>query len=188
MTLKNAMICLLLIIAISLSTWSILVSTQSKPHLQVENSNLPDAVMENVVALILNKEGTPSLKVTTPKMTHYASNDATEIEKPIVTVYRHSPNPWHISSNYAKASKGISEILFWDHVVLHHLEDKENPTTTMSTDTLTIFPDKQTAQTDQAITIKQPDTIVHAIGMLANMNNGTIELLSKAEGEYAPTS
>jgi lipopolysaccharide export system protein LptC len=188
MILKNTLISLLMITAVSLSAWSILVSKDSKPKYKIADTSLPDGLMEDVVTTIMNKQGTPSLKVTTPRMTHYTSNDSTDIEKPVVTIYRHSPNPWYISSDHAKATGGVSQIVFWSHVVLKHSEDKENPTTTMNTDTLTVFPDKRTAETNQAVTISQPDIVVHATGMLANMNDGTVKLLSKTQGEYVPTS
>lgn len=188
MTLRNTMISLLLVTAISLSSWSILTSKVSKPDIIPEANNPPDAFMEDVVATIMNKEGTPSFKVTTPKMIHYASNDSTDIQKPNVIIFRQSPNPWHIKSDYAKATQGISQILFWSHVIIQHEADKENPTTTMQTDALTVYPEKQTARTDLAITITQPDAIVHATGMLADMNDGTVKLLSKAQGEYVPIS
>jgi lipopolysaccharide export system protein LptC len=188
MTLRNSLLSFLLIIAMGLSAWSILVSKTTKPAKITADTNVPDAFMEDVTTIIMNKQGTPSLKIETPKMTHYTNNDTTYIEQPKVTIYRRSPNPWFINSDNATAMQGVSQILFSNNVVIHHSGDKENPTTTMQTNTLTVFPDKQTAQTDQAVTINQPDTIVHAVGMLANMNDGTVKLLSQAKGEYAPTS
>lgn len=187
-SLRNILISTLLILSVGLSTWSILVSNRAPTVIHKTNENLPDAFMEDIVALILNKQGTPVLKVVAPKMTHYSNDDATEIQNPIVTIYRNSPNPWKVHSDFAKTIKGISEILFWSHVVIHHLEDQANPTTTMQTTSLTVYPDKQTAQTDQPITIQQPDSTVQAVGMTADINDGTIKLLSKAKGEYVPTS
>lgn len=188
MTLRNTMLSLLLILAISLSAWTILVSKNAEPKHNLTDTSLPDAFMEDITATVMNKEGTPTLKVTTPKMVHYASNDSTDIDKPVVTIYRHSPNPWLISSDHAKATEGTSQILFWQNVVLNHTADTDNPQTTMHTDTLTVFPNKKIAQTDQPITINQPDVTVHATGMMANMNDGTVKLLSKAQGEYVPVS
>jgi lipopolysaccharide export system protein LptC len=187
-TFKNAMVFLLLIAAVSLTTWSLLDSKKSQSKYTLTNSNIPDALMEDVVATIMNKEGTPTLKVSTPRMVHYANNDATDIEKPVVTVYRHTPNPWLITSDYARATSGTTQILFWRNVVLNHAADNENPATIMHTEALTVFPNQRTAQTDQPITINQPDLTVHATGMLADMNEGTVKLLSKAQGEYVPVS
>jgi lipopolysaccharide export system protein LptC len=187
-TLKNTLITLLLILSIGLSSWSILIGKKSDALAPTNSSKEPDAYMENVVATILNKQGIPSMKIETPKMVHYADNDMTNISKPHITVYRQSPEPWYINSDFAKATSGVEQILFWDNVVIHHAEDTDNPTTTMTTTLLTVFPNKQLAKTNQPVTVTQPNSILHAIGMLANMNDGTIKLLSNARGEYVPSS
>lgn len=185
---KNLATSVLLILAVLLSSWSILISQSSDATEVADNPKEPDSYMENIQAVILNKEGKPSLKLEAPKMVHYPENDSTEMITPHVTIYRHSPKPWYIDSDFAKSKGGIKEIQFWQNVNIHHPADTENPTTSMTTTSLTIFPKKEVASTDQAITFIQPDTEIHAIGMLANLNNGTIKLLSKARGEYVPAS
>ena len=175
-------------IAIGLSGWSIFLSKKAPITLSQTSPDQPDAFMEDVVAIIMSKEGKPRLKVETPKMFHYAKNDSTEFTKPHVTIYRQSPQPWHINANHAKATWGTSEILFWENVIIHHLEDEENPITTMNTSSLTIFPEKKVAETNKEIIVTQPNTMIRAIGMLANWDAGTVKLLSQAREEYVPKS
>lgn len=184
---RHSTLSFLLILAIALSAWSILISHPAKLDTG-KRSNQPDAYMEDVVATIMNKEGNPSLKIESPKMTHFVDGDTTYIISPHVTVYRKSPQPWFINSDSAEATKGIEQIVFSNNVVIHHPSDIDDPNTTMETASLTIFPDKQQAKTDDAITITQPDTTMHAIGMLANLNDGTVQLLSQAKGDYVPSS
>jgi lipopolysaccharide export system protein LptC len=189
LTLKNFTITLLLLFALALSAWSILISPNTI-HTDI-NGNDPkkaDSYMEHVTAITLGKEGNPIMKLVTPKMVHYPENDSTDIFAPRVTIYRKSPQPWFIDADFAKASFGISEILFWSNVNIHHPTDSENPKTSLLTESLTIFPDQQLARTDKEVTFMQPDTTVHAVGMLANLNDNTIQLLSQAQGTYAPTS
>lgn len=186
-TVKNTLMGFLLILSIGLSSWSILLGKKSDALTPTNSSTEPDAYMEDVVATILNKQGIPSLKIETPKMIHYPENDVTDISKPHITVYRQSPEPWYINSNFAKASSGIDQILFWDNVIIHHAQDSDNPTTTMTTTSLTVFPNQQLAKTDKPITVTQPNATLHAVGMFANMNDGTVKLLSNARGEYVPS-
>lgn len=187
-SLRNSLISLLFISALTLTAWSILLSTHSKLPTSNKDSDLPDAFMENVTATIMNKQGAPSLKVATPKMVHYFTNDMTHIIKPNVTVYRNSPQPWFINSDYAVATAGTTQIEFQDHVFIHHPADISNPVTTLQTKALTVFTDKQIATTNQPVVIQQPDTLVHGIGMIANLNDGTVRLLSEAQGQYVPKS
>jgi lipopolysaccharide export system protein LptC len=187
-TLKNTFTSILLVLGIGLSSWSILTGKKADALKPTNSSKEPDAYMENVIATIFNKQGTPSMKIETPKMVHYADNDTTNISKPRITVYRQTPEPWYINSNFAKATQGIEQILFWDDVIIHHAHDINNPTTTMTTTSLTVFPNQQLAKTNEAITVSQPDSTLHAVGMFANMNDGTVKLLSQTRGEYVPAS
>lgn len=179
---------LLLALAAGISSWSILLSQPKKTHIKTSQTTRPSAFMEDVITTILNKQGTPSLKIETPKMVYYTENDKTDITKPFVTIFRHTPNPWHINAEYAQALDGTNQITFIEHVVIHHLGDIANPTTTLKTASLTVRPNKQLAETNDPVIITQPDTVVHATGMLANLDNGTVKLLSQAQGEYVPAS
>jgi lipopolysaccharide export system protein LptC len=185
--LKHTYISLLVLVAFGLTCWSFFNRDQGPNYVKPESS-LPDAFMEKVTATIVNQEGHPSLKIESPKMVHYAENDRTDIQTPHIIVYRNSPEPWHIDSRYAKATDGIAKIIFWDQVIIHHLEDKAAPKTTIKTDSLTVFPAKQLASTQDSIEIIQPDTTIHAIGMFANLEVGTVKLLSATEGDYVPRS
>jgi lipopolysaccharide export system protein LptC len=187
LTLKNVGITLLLILATAFSAWSIIISHPAKYSMQTDPKQI-DSFMENVQAITYNKLGAPSLQITTPKMVHYPENNTTYITTPRVVIYRQSPQPWFVDSDYAKATNGMDAIEFWSNVNIHHVADPENPTTSLRTNTLTIFPSQQIAQTNEAVTFVQPDTTVHAIGMLANLEAGTVKLLSNTKGEYDPSS
>lgn len=188
--LKNISTLSLFILAIILSAWSIFMTNRSHSHFSLNNAvDQPDAFMEEVTSVIFNNRGKLALTLSSPKMFHYADNDSMTIVKPHVTFFRTaSEEKWTINSDSAKTSQGITQILFSGNVVIHHPQDKNDSATTMQTATLTIFPDKNRAETDQAVTITQPDTLIHAVGMLANLNTGTIKLLSQARGEYVPNS
>jgi lipopolysaccharide export system protein LptC len=185
---KNILIGSLLAIAISLSCWSIFISSHDSKIITTTALNQPDAFMENIVATVMNKLGKPSLKVETTKMIHYADGDTAVLYSPRVTVFRQSPQPWHISASYAKTKQGISEIQFWNNVIINHPADTDNPLTIMRTSALSIFPNQQVAKTNEPVVVTQPDATVHAVGMLANWDEGTVKLLSQAREEYVPSS
>jgi lipopolysaccharide export system protein LptC len=148
----------------------------------------PDAFMENVSALILDKDGKLYMKIVTPKMIHFQNGDMTDFIDPQLTLYRRSPQPWFIQSRFAKARQGIDNVLFRDDVTIHHPADMNNPATVIKTKTLTVHPHDQTAETSDLITMIQPNSTIKAVGMFADMNSGNIKLLSQAQGEYVPNS
>jgi lipopolysaccharide export system protein LptC len=185
---KYTIFSFIMIAALGLATWTRFMSSHQQTNTIANRPLLPDAYMEDVVAIIMDKQGKPSMKIVTPNMVHYTENDTTQLKSPQLTLYRKSPKPWFITAKYAKATQGIDNVDFWDTVTLHHAADENNPATLIKTITLTVHPNKQIAQTKDLITLIQPNLVVKATGMYADMNTGDIKLLSQARGEYVPSS
>ena len=187
MTYKNILLSFTLLITALIAAWLTLSHLQGKSVVAAEDE-LPDAYMEDVNATIMNKQGKISMKIATPKMTHYATNDTADLERPELTVYRNALQPWYISSKSAKTIDGIEKINFQDDVTVHHYADENNPATLIKTISLTYYPDKQVAETSDLITLVQPNIVVKGIGMYTDMKTGYVKLLSAARGEYAPSA
>lgn len=188
MTYKNTIISFIMIAVVGLAAWTTFISYRPQNFSLLKSDPLPDAIMEDVVALIIDKQGKPSMKVITPRLTHYTDSDTTHLTTPQLVLYRKSPQPWYVSSQFAKATQGIENVDFWENVTIHHAADNNNPATLIKTTTLTVHPNQKTAETKDFITLIQPNIVVKATGMHADMNTGDIKLLSKARGEYVPSS
>src|SRR5579883_3271710 len=188
MAYKNTLISIGFTAIVGLAVGVTFMAYRPQPTMSAPVSSLPDAYMENVVAVTMDTEGNPKMKIVTPKMVHYAENDTTELTSPELTIYRQSPEPWHVTSHYAKATQGTDVVDFWDNVVIVHTADKSDPTTVVKTSALTVYPNKNTAETKEYITMEQPHLQVNAVGMQADMNTGDIKLLSQTRGEYVSDS
>jgi len=149
--------------------------------------DLPDAFMEGVVAVILDKQGKPKMKISAPKMLYFSKDDQTHLTLPQLTIYRKSPQPWYVTSKSAIATNGIEVVRFQDDVMIQHGADRNTPATVIKTTTLLVQPNQQLAETSDPITLTQPNVVIKGIGMQADMNNGDIKLLSEARGEYVPS-
>lgn len=185
---RATIISLALILVLGFAAWTTFLSSHPQNAVVVKKAMLPDAFMEDITTVIMDKQGKPSMKIVTPKMIHFAENDTTQLISPQLTLYRQSPNPWFVSSKFGKATQGIDNVDFWDNVVIHHAADINNPATIIKTSTLTVHPNKKTAETNENITMEQPGIVVSAKGMFADMNKGDIKLLSQARGIYVPNS
>lgn len=188
MTYKNTLISFIIIAIVGLAAWTTIITYRPHSLAALKSEPAPDAIMEDVVALIIDKTGKPSMKVITPRLIHYTESDTTHLTTPQLVLYRKSPQPWYVSSRFAKATQGIENVNFWENVTIHHAADNNNPATLIKTTTLTVHPNQKTAETQDFITLIQPNMVVKATGMHADMNTGNIKLLSKARGEYVPSS
>lgn len=180
-TIMSIMMTLALTTAVILSL-SFHTSTLPK----IDDAKLPDGYMENVDAIILDKFGKISMRIVTPKMVHFAKDDTTDFTEPQLTLFHQSPTPWFITSKDAKAQHGIDQVYFRHDVTIHRPADFNNPATVIETTSLLVHPNDKTAETPEPITMTQPNTIIRATGMFADMNTGNIKLLSQAQGEYDP--
>lgn len=186
---KHIIFSIFIIIVVSAIAWMSSSFYRTASIDTVKSVSLPDAIMEDVKATIMSKEGQIRMIVVTPKLVHYPKNDVTYFTSPQLTLYRGaSPMPWLVNAIHAKAIYGVDQITFWDNVTINHEADSKNPPTLIKTDTLMVHPNKQTAETLDLITMIQPNTIIKAIGMYADMNTGNIQLRSQTRGEYAPSS
>ena len=183
---KHSILSVVIIIVAGIAAWSTL-SYHPQNLSSMQKISVPDAFMENVVAIVMDKQGKVSMKIATPKMIHYAENDTTYLTRPELTIHRRSPQPWYITSEYAKATNGADKVDFWENVTIHHAADTNNPTTMIKTSKLTVLTQDQIADTSELITLTQPNIMVNATGMHADLNSGDIKLLSQARLEYAPT-
>lgn len=186
MLFKNSILSFFIITAIGLTTSAIFLFYRSSSTPNAKANWTTDAFMEGVSTLIMDNQGKPAMKIMTAKLVHYNNNDMTQFIAPELTIYKKSINPWFISAKYATAFAGIENIKFWDHVTIHHAADIKNPAMFINTNTLDVFPHKKIAKTSDLITMNQPNMIIKAKGLFADMNTGDIKLLSQTRGEYVP--
>ncbi len=188
MTYKNSITSTILIAAMALATWVTMLAFWPQSITVAPANNQPDAYMEDVTAVFMDKFGKPRMKIVTPKLIHYAANDTTNLTQPQITLYRKSPAPWFITSRYATATHGIDNVDFKDDVTIHHPADENMPATLIKAPTLIVHPTVETAETNEQIELIQPNITIKATGMRADMDSGVIKLLSQAKGEYVPDS
>ncbi len=186
MTYKNLFLSLLMIIVVGVATWTTFLFYPSQNITLIPTVTSPDAYMEEVTATIMDIYGKPSMKIVTPKMLHFADNDTTELTSPELTLYRKASAPWYITAKFAEATQGIDQVDFWDDVTIHRPAHQHQPATLIKTTTLVVYPNKKMAETKDNITLIQPNLVVKAKGMQADMNTGDIRLLSQTQGEYVP--
>lgn len=161
-------------------------SYQSPTPIASYGHGLPDAYLENVTARFMDAQGRLHVKMETPQMLHYATDDITQLTQPAITFYRKSPQPWYITAQHATAIHGMKLVQFSDDVIIHRAADGSNPATLIKTPRLLVHPKEHVAETTEAITMLQPGLKVSATGMYADMSNGNIKLLSQSRGEYVP--
>ncbi len=143
-----------------------------------------DSFMTNVHGIKLDKLGNPHSELYSPNMKHYLKNDTTIAVKPKFIFYSKDGPPWHVKADHGKATNGDKLIYLWGNVYMRQLPGPGSHDATITTTSATLYPDRSYAETDQPVTVRQPGSIMHGVGMQANLKKGTIKILSKTKGMY----
>ncbi|HUV98787.1 MAG TPA: LPS export ABC transporter periplasmic protein LptC [Gallionella sp.] len=146
----------------------------------------PDAVMENFSATNLNEQGLPDFIMAATKLMHYPDDDSTTLDDPRVTMLSPGKPDIHITAEHGTISSKGEDMYLRDNVKVLRAASAQQGQMTLQTQYLHIAPNQDLADTDRAVTIVDPNNIVHAIGMEMNSKTRILKLLSQVRSEYVP--
>jgi lipopolysaccharide export system protein LptC len=134
-----------------------------------------------------NSDGHLTHFLKTSKMQHTPYQNTHYLTNPHIIVQNSDQKPWNIRSKYAQALYNGKQITFSKQVVIHQNKTDTTQETHLATEELTYFPESKFATTLKQVEFTQAGSIVTSIGMNAFLENNRIQLLSHAQGNYAPT-
>jgi lipopolysaccharide export system protein LptC len=94
----------------------------------------------------------------------------------------------HASARSATVSSKGDEVILHDEVEVQREASKKQDGYKLQTQYLRIFPDKNLADSDRAVTIVDAHNIIHATGMELDNNTRTLKLLSQVTSDHVPSN
>jgi lipopolysaccharide export system protein LptC len=146
----------------------------------------PDAIVENFSATKLNEQGMPNFILAAKKMLHYPDDDSTTLEVPRITILSAEHPAIHAIAKFGTISSKGEDIFLNDNVEVLREASAQQDELSLQTDYLHITPDQNLTNTDQAVSIMDAHTTVHAKGMELNSKTRTLKLLSEVKSEHVP--
>jgi lipopolysaccharide export system protein LptC len=128
-------------------------------------------------------DGKLQYEMTADKVEHLKATDVALLTTPDLYMYRGTLYPWHIQSKQGEVSPGGTQVELIDSVRVARTDDKQR-TTIITSSRMTVFPQKQYAQTEQAVRIDGAGGVTTGTGMKAYLNDGRMDLLSNVRGQY----
>lgn len=128
-------------------------------------------------------DGKLHYELATARIEHVKASDMTLLTSPDLLLYRGSELPWHVRSERGEVAPQGKEVELIDQVRVERTDAKGRPTI-LSTSRLTVFPEKEYAQTQQAVRIDAANGVTTAQGMKAYLNDGRMLLLSNVRGQH----
>lgn len=144
----------------------------------------PDYWVDNFHARQMGKDGLLVHTLTATRMAHYPDDDTTRLTQPHFTAISDNRVPTHIRARQGVLTRKGEDIHLTQGVEIQHDAGSGKNWLSMSTDSLHIVPDRQTASTNQAVTIRTPAAVITATGMEMNNRTRVVKLLSRVKGHY----
>ncbi len=146
----------------------------------------PDAFVEDVDLSTLNATGQLQHRLWAQRMEHFPDDDSSALTAPYLELYRPGEPPWRIRARSGWVSAGGAEVrLRGDVEILRAAAPGVRPAE-LHTERLTVFPDRDYAETDAAATYRSTGLEVRSVGMRAHLDQGRVELLSRVRAVHQP--
>jgi lipopolysaccharide export system protein LptC len=137
----------------------------------------------NAHTVQFNPQGLIQYDLTADKVEHMKVSEITYLTTPDLHMYRGTPYPWHVQSVTAEVNPDGTQVELVDNVRVIRT-DAKNRQTIITGPRMTVFPQKQYAQTERDVRIESAGSVTTATGMKAYLKDSRMNLLSNVRGQY----
>ena len=155
--------------------------------LEVIKSEAPDLVASQLDAWHFDLQGQPQYRLISVTAQHYDKGNRTDFTQVTGYLYMINEPFWEIKADTAVASNSYETVFLNGNVSIHQAASTKNMAQTLTTDHLTVYPQKKTAQTDALLTATRQNMVTTSQGAFLNLNNNSVKL-HQAYTIYTPSS
>jgi lipopolysaccharide export system protein LptC len=145
----------------------------------------PDIYMEGAVLRQFGADGLLQYELTTATLRFFEHNDTAHLEAPLLILYDSARRAWQVRAlegvlhSPTVSGAGADRVRLLNDVLLEPVERREQ--IRLSTSMLTLYPDRQYAETDQAVIIDGDVGRTAAAGLEGDLQGGLLKLFSSPE-------
>lgn len=177
-------IILLVILIGAFSNWLLTSLEKSQRIIPREVRHEPDYFLQDFTATTLDKSGEPQHRLVADYLEHYPDDDTIVITQLNLEMYRKDLPPWTAQSKQGVVYEEGNRVELSGEVELYRPATGRDEALTLKTKYLTVYPRREYAETDAAVTITGDHSETHATGMRLDMQRGLLELLAETRGTY----
>src|SRR5690606_8890640 len=136
-------------------------------------------------------DGQPRYRLRAERLTHYPQPDHSDVEAPDLEIYPEGEQqPWLITARqgrilHAPGGSGAERVDLQRDVHLRH-ENAAGRALDIFTEFLQIWPDERRAASDLEVRSETSGAWVTGLGMRADLESNSVQLLENVQGSYAP--
>lgn len=177
---------LVLLAAAALSGWSAWKQRET-PEAPAVTAERSDYLMRDFEVISLDEQGRESITLRAPEMQRNANDKTFQIATPLFLLPDSAGQHWEMRSKTAWVSPKADEIRLLGDVVGISPKSAALPST-FKTQRLNVFPAKNLASTDAAVTLTRPGSILSGVGFEANTKTKQYTFKSQVKTRYEPNA
>lgn len=159
---------------------------QPLPQIQGQQRHDVDYVVDNFSAVTLNLQGNPRFTLSAEKLWHYPDDDTTHLQMPRVSSLYADRPPVITSAQTGTISSKGDDVYLYDEVRVVRPASGDVGEQRFSTGYLHVVPDRDWAETNQAVVMTSQYNVIRGVGMELDNKARTAKLLSSVRATHEP--
>ena len=146
-----------------------------------EPQRKPDSYGKKMLLQTFSEDGNIQYQVQAESMQQYLSDKSTNLQTPLITLNNRGSSPWIIKANdglIEKSSGNLGDgekVLILKGAVSLTQNLGRNDFMRLRSETLAVYPDAQTAGTEQIVTVETSVFRTQALGVIIDLSSGRME-------------
>ena len=146
-------------------------------------SEEPDLFMEDAIVTQYQNDGSLKYELVSNRIRHFEDRNLTRLDSPDLQMYQTDNPPWSARADegeikYQPARGNIKEEVIYLHQNVYLEQARGERFISLTSEDLTIYPERQYAETDQAVMIDTNAGRTKAVGLAADLERSVLELSS----------
>jgi len=145
---------------------------------------IADSFINYADTINYGETGKPKSQIRADKLIHYPGNKDSELIAPIINFFRQQGSPLVIIADKGFVNPDASRVLLKGHVIIIREPSPYNQFVEIQSPELTVWPDKEYAETDKSIQIKTRSGTINSVGMEAYLDIERYKFINNVRGIY----
>lgn len=147
-----------------------------------------DYTLHDFQIIALDAQGKESVTLRAPRLTRSSQDETLDISRPLFLLPDNAGKHWQLAAATGWVSADGEQMILRGGVKGDSPADPAIVPTTFRSDTLTIYPRRNLAQTEDVVEMTQPGLNQRGVGMQLDTATRNLRLLSQVKTRYEPSA
>jgi lipopolysaccharide export system protein LptC len=177
----------LMLVVVGGFTWWLQQRIQVEPPRAPPAPRRPDYTVQDFTATMMNKQGVPDRRLSAPILRHYPDDGSSELDDPVLTLFRADGPPWVIRSRSGWVSAEGEKVVLRGDVGIDRAGTANLRPIQLRTAELRVRPRQDYAETDTPVRItSEGDWVTSTAGAQAWLGKALrVKLLGRSHAKVA---